>query len=83
MEQFLGTGRRKADLVINALYHENFGSTNIFCGEKYYLAPKMFLMYKPIEIRNKVEKVFICFTYLFGIGSCFFFLRSLSCSFHD
>lgn len=57
----LGTGRRKADLVINALYRENIDKTNIFCGEKYYLAPKLFLMYKPIEIHNKVEKVFICF----------------------
>lgn len=57
----LGKGRRKADLVINALYQEAIDSSNIFCGEKYYLAPKMFLMYRPIEIHNKVKNVFVCF----------------------
>lgn len=57
----LGKGRRKADIVINALYHEDIESSNIYCGERYYLAPKMFLMYRPIEVRNRVENVFVCF----------------------
>lgn len=57
----LGKGRRKADIVINALYYEDIDSSNIYCGERYYLAPKMFLMYRPIGVRSKVGNVFVCF----------------------
>lgn len=57
----LGSGRKRADLVINALYDETEGSPGVRCGERYYLAPKLFLLYKPIEIRTKAERVFICF----------------------
>lgn len=55
-----GEGNSKADLVFNALYDES-GLPNIFVGEKYYICGKTFMFYKPIEIKEKVERVFICF----------------------
>ena len=55
-----GEGAGKADLVFNALFSEQIGG-NIYGGEKYYIAPKIFLMYKPIKIQDTVEKVFISF----------------------
>lgn len=55
-----GEGIVKADLVINALYHdEEF--PQIKAGEKYYICGKTFLFYNPIEIKEEVEKVFIAF----------------------
>ncbi len=56
-----GGGRQDADLVINALYREEQSVQNIYYGERYYLIPKLFLLYKPIEIKEKVSNVFICF----------------------
>ena len=55
-----GEGTRYADLTINALY-EHSNEKNIFVGEKYYIAKKSFLSYKPIQIRKKVETVLITF----------------------
>lgn len=55
-----GEGAGQADLVFNALYSEQAGG-NIYGGEKYYIAPKIFLMYKPVAIRDNVEQVFISF----------------------
>ncbi len=55
-----GEGAGKADLVFNALYSEQMGG-NIYGGERYYIAPKIFLMYKPVRIKDCVEKVFISF----------------------
>lgn len=55
-----GEGAGQADLVFNALYSEQTGG-NIYGGEKYYIAPKIFLMYKPVNIKDNVEKVFISF----------------------
>ena len=55
-----GEGAGQADLVFNALYSEQEGK-NFYGGEKYYIAPKIFLMYKPVKMKEKVEKVFICF----------------------
>lgn len=57
----LGDGRLYADLVINALYKEEQSIQNIYFGERYYLIPKLFLLYKPIEIKEKVSNIFICF----------------------
>lgn len=57
----LGTGGNVADIVINALYDESQMKHNVYFGEKYYLAPKLFLLYKPIEIRSVVSKIFVCF----------------------
>jgi len=55
-----GEGTLKADLVFNALFHEE-ENTNIKAGEKYYISGKTFMFYKPIEIRNTVKDVFISF----------------------
>lgn len=55
-----GEGVLKADLVINALYN-NAELPHMYVGEKYYIAPKLFLFYPPIVIKKKVEKVFISF----------------------
>lgn len=56
----VGEGAGRADLVFNALYDEQVVG-NIFAGEEYYIAPKIFLMYKPIKIQERVQKVFISF----------------------
>lgn len=55
-----GEGVYKADLVINALYQEK-KFVQMKAGEKYYIAPKIFLFYQPIRIKNKVENIFISF----------------------
>lgn len=55
-----GEGAGQADLVFNALYTEQSVGT-IYGGEKYYIAPKLFMMYQPISIKEQVEKIFICF----------------------
>lgn len=55
-----GEGIIKADLVFNALYHdEQF--PQIKAGEKYYICGKTFTYYNPIKIKEKVENVFIAF----------------------
>ncbi len=55
-----GEGILKADLVFNALYNDaNY--PQVKSGEKYYIAGKLFLMYNPIVIRDKVERVFVAF----------------------
>lgn len=55
-----GEGTIKADLVFNALYHdEDF--PQIKAGEKYYICGKTFTYYEPIKIKEKVERVFIAF----------------------
>lgn len=55
-----GEGIIKADLVFNALYHdEKF--PQIKAGEKYYICGKTFTYYEPIKIKEKVERVFIAF----------------------
>ncbi len=55
-----GEGIYKADLVFNALYHDSTLS-NVYAGEKYYISSKVFMFYDTIEIREKVENVFISF----------------------
>jgi spore coat polysaccharide biosynthesis predicted glycosyltransferase SpsG len=55
-----GEGAGEADMVFNALYSEQLGG-NIYAGEKYYIAPKMFMMYNPIQIKDTVNAVFISF----------------------
>lgn len=55
-----GEGAVKADLVFNALYHDS-ELPQVKTGEKYYISGKTFMFYKPIEIREKVKKVFISF----------------------
>lgn len=55
-----GEGIIKADLVFNALFHEN-DFPHVHAGEKYYISGKTFMFYHPIEIKEKVERVFISF----------------------
>lgn len=55
-----GEGILKADLVFNALYHAN-ELPYVHSGEKYYISSKTFMFYEPIEIAEKVQRVFISF----------------------
>ena len=55
-----GEGALKADLVFNALYSKE-GLPQVKAGEKYYISGKTFMFYKPIHIKETVEKVFISF----------------------
>lgn len=55
-----GEGIIKADLVINALFHENI-YPHVYSGEKYYISGKTFMFYEPIEIKDRVNRVFISF----------------------
>lgn len=55
-----GEGIIKSDLVFNALYSQS-DLVQVKSGEKYYIAPKLFMLYEPIKIKESVEKVFISF----------------------
>lgn len=55
-----GEGTIKADLVFNALFHEE-DLPQVKAGEKYYISGKTFMFYEPIKIRDKVKRVFISF----------------------
>ena len=55
-----GEGIIKADIVFNALFHET-QLPHVYAGEKYYISGKSFLFYKPIQIKDTVERVFISF----------------------
>lgn len=55
-----GEGITKADLVFNALFHDS-DMHNVYAGEKYYISGKTFMFYEPIEIKEKVSRVFISF----------------------
>lgn len=55
-----GEGIFKADLVFNALYNES-NLPQVKAGEQYYIAGKTFMFYKPIDIREKVKRIFISF----------------------
>ena len=55
-----GEGIYLADAVINALYGTS-SVTNVYSGEDYYISNKLFLFYDPIEIKKKVQNIFISF----------------------
>ena len=55
-----GEGILKADLVFNALLSDD-DMKHVYSGEKYYISGKTFMFYEPIQIKEKVEKVFISF----------------------
>ena len=55
-----GEGIIKADLVFNALFHEE-DLPQVKAGEKYYISGKTFMFYNPIQIKDKVKRVFISF----------------------
>ncbi|WP_044957452.1 cytidylyltransferase domain-containing protein [Butyrivibrio sp. LC3010] len=55
-----GEGIIKADLVFNALFHdEEF--PQVKAGEKYYISGKTFMFYNPINISETVKRVFVSF----------------------
>lgn len=56
-----GEGARMADLVFNALFEDKQDPDHIFSGSRYYISPKIFMFYEPIEIKEKVKNVFISF----------------------
>ncbi len=55
-----GEGIIKADLVFNALLCDD-DFPHIYTGYKYYIANKMFMFYNPIEIQERVKRVFVSF----------------------
>lgn len=55
-----GEGILKADLVFNALYSEG-DLPQVKAGDQYYISGKTFMFYEPIEIKDRVERVFISF----------------------
>ena len=55
-----GEGTVKADLVFNALFHEE-DLPQVKAGEKYYISGKTFMFYEPIQVRDHVKRVFISF----------------------
>lgn len=55
-----GEGIIKADLVFNALFHDD-EYNHVYAGEKYYIPGKTFLFYEPIKIKDKVKRVFVSF----------------------
>ncbi len=55
-----GEGGSIADVVINSLYDVAL-TPNMKVGHEYYISPKLFLMYNPIEIKEEVKTVFISF----------------------
>lgn len=55
-----GEGILKADLVFNALYHDN-DLPQVKAGEKYYISGKTFMFYEPIKLKKNVERIFISF----------------------
>lgn len=55
-----GEGSSRADIVFNALFSTD-DAPNVMAGEKYYIASKLFLFYRPSPIREKVKDVFISF----------------------
>lgn len=57
----VGTGSICADLTINALYNHQGLSDHIYSGYKYYIVPKLFTLYDPIQIHERVKNVFVCF----------------------
>lgn len=55
-----GEGAAHADAVFNALFQTG-DMPHVRAGEKFFIASKLFMYYKPIKIKEKVESVFISF----------------------
>lgn len=55
-----GEGIYKADLVFNALYRDT-DLPQVHAGERYYIASRAFMFYRPIEVKERVERVFLSF----------------------
>lgn len=56
----VGNGTQMADAIINALYDKKI-CDNCFYGSDYYIAPKTFMLYEPIWIKDKVTDILITF----------------------
>ncbi len=56
-----GEGAYHADLVFNALFNDDPRARHFYCGEKYFIAAKTFMFYEPVDIKEKVKSIFICF----------------------
>lgn len=56
----IGDGAKLADIVFNALYEEK-GADNVKSGVEYFIASKLFLLYEPIEIKEKIKNVLVSF----------------------
>lgn len=55
-----GDGAQYADAVINALYEEKHHDNVIF-GSEYFIIQKLFLLYEPIAINEKIQNVVVTF----------------------
>lgn len=55
-----GEGIYIADLIFNALFQKN-DLSKVKAGEAYYIAPKLFMLYQPIQIKETVKNVLITF----------------------
>lgn len=55
-----GEGIYQADLVFNALFQKQ-DIAKVKAGEAYYIAPKLFMFYQPIQIREHVKNVLLTF----------------------
>lgn len=55
-----GEGIYKADLVINALYQDPLVN-QMKAGKDYYICAKTFMFYDKIDVKDKVENIFISF----------------------
>lgn len=55
-----GEGIYQADLVFNALFQKQ-DISKVKAGEAYYIAPKLFMFYQPIQIRENVKNVLLTF----------------------
>ena len=56
----VGAGTKYANLVLNPFY-EGQDRENILFGEKYFVLKNIFSQLEPITIKDKVQRVFVCF----------------------
>jgi spore coat polysaccharide biosynthesis predicted glycosyltransferase SpsG len=56
-----GNGAKEADLVVNAVYPEQFVRENHYCGPDYFLLRDEFLLTEPKEVSKEVQTVLLTF----------------------
>lgn len=57
----LGSGARDADAVVNALYEEGLGQSNVFSGRRYVCLRDEFLTSRPAPFSEEVRRVLVMF----------------------
>ncbi len=57
----LGSGAKKADLVINAMYPEDRKLSGHYFGHKYFCLKNEFLLENPISIQERIQRVLLSF----------------------